>query len=99
LGNEAAKRLEDLAPETEADDQSLEEAFDLEVNPTGELPSSEAAGPVFAELIATRAELKRVETEVNELRDSAEAPGRLRELRRGLSVSAQKLTIAPLPIW
>ena len=63
--------MEDLAPETETDDHSLEEDFDLEVNPTGELPSSEAAGPVFAELIATRAELKRVETEVNELRDSA----------------------------
>ena len=64
--------MEDLAPETETDDdQSLEEDFDLEVQPTGELPSSETAGPVFAELLATRAELKRVETEVTELRDSA----------------------------
>jgi len=53
------------------DDQGLEEDFDLGVHTTGELPSNEAAGPVFAELIATRAELKRVETEVNELRDSA----------------------------
>jgi molecular chaperone GrpE len=63
--------LEDLAPETETDDQSLEEDFDLEVHTTGDLPSSETAGPVFAELLATRAELKRVETEVTELRDSA----------------------------
>ncbi|HXD30709.1 MAG TPA: nucleotide exchange factor GrpE [Pyrinomonadaceae bacterium] len=31
--------------------------------------SSEASGPVFAELIATRAELKRLEAEANDLRD------------------------------
>lgn len=35
-------------------------------NPAG---STEATGPMLAELIATRAELKRVETERNELRD------------------------------
>ena len=36
-----------------------------------ETPGAEAAGPVFAELIATRAELKRVQSEANELRDGA----------------------------
>lgn len=35
----------------------------------GERADNEGSGPVFAELLATRAELKRLETEVNELRD------------------------------
>lgn len=39
------------------------------VKDAGDPADNEAAGPVFAELLATRAELKRLETEVTDLRD------------------------------
>lgn len=61
--------LEDLAPDI--DEQSAAEAGSLGEKSTGELPPFEVAGPVFAELLATRAELKRVQAEANELRDGA----------------------------
>ncbi|MEP6913017.1 MAG: nucleotide exchange factor GrpE [bacterium] len=37
--------------------------------PDASAPSSEAGGPLFAELVATRSELKRVEGEIAELKD------------------------------
>ena len=59
---------------TEVDGDSL-----IDERETGDLPGegmeareradNEGSGPVFAELLATRAELKRLEAEVNELRD------------------------------
>lgn len=42
--------------------------WDTDKDPRGPV-SNEASGPVFAELLATRAELKRMEAEVNDLRD------------------------------
>ena len=57
--------LEDIAQELrELDDEESAKA-------SGEVPAVEAAGPVFAELLATRSELKRVQSEATELRDSA----------------------------
>src|SRR5260221_12347469 len=55
------KDLEDVAVET--DEQGATEGGSLGEKATGELPAFEAAGPVFAELLATRAELKRGEAE------------------------------------
>lgn len=49
-------------------DTSVLEDWDADKD-TSEPSSSEASGPVFAELIATRAELKRLEGEVADLRD------------------------------
>jgi len=63
------KDLKDVAPET--DEQSAAEGGSLGERGTGELPAFESAGPVFAELLATRAELKRVEAESNDLREGA----------------------------
>jgi Molecular chaperone GrpE (heat shock protein) len=66
------------AADTGADEDVSEELLDQEVSssddqsPDGVLlpsTSSEAGGPAVAELVATRAELKRVEAEVNELKD------------------------------
>lgn len=69
LGLEGFKKdLEDGAQET--DEQVAGEGTGLGEKGSGELPTVEAAGPVFAELLATRAELKRVQSEANELRDS-----------------------------
>ena len=62
------KDLEDVAQET--DEQVTGAGGGLGEKGSGELPPVEAAGPVFAELLATRAELKRVQSEGNELRDS-----------------------------
>jgi molecular chaperone GrpE len=42
--------------------------WDVDKGPV-ERTDNEASGPVFAELLATRAELKRMEAEVNDLRD------------------------------
>jgi molecular chaperone GrpE len=55
-------------------EESLEQKMPLsdDQSPDGVLlpsSSSEAGGPAVAELVATRAELKRVEAEVNELKD------------------------------
>src|SRR5437870_2187118 len=61
-----------------ADEDVSEELLNQEMSSTDDqapdgvlLPSSsgEAGGPAVAELVATRAELKRVEAEVNELKD------------------------------
>jgi molecular chaperone GrpE len=54
-----------------AEDPVVEEIdFDSEAgDPEGGFASDEASGPVLAELIASRAELKRVQAEVDELRD------------------------------
>src|SRR6185503_12393085 len=55
----------------EMDEQTAAEGVSPSDKGSGELPPVEAAGPVFAELIATRAELKRVQAEANDLRDAA----------------------------
>lgn len=52
-----------------APDNPQQSAAGQSARPAGD-PGSEATGPVLAELIATRAELKRVETERAELRDA-----------------------------
>jgi len=66
------------AAETSADEDVSEELLNQVMSSTDDqapdgvlLPSSssEAGGPAVAELVATRAELKRVEAEVNELKD------------------------------
>jgi molecular chaperone GrpE len=62
-----AQALED-ALETVADDQESEAGTD-QADRGRSVASDEAAGPVFAELIATRSELKRVQAEVEDLRD------------------------------
>jgi molecular chaperone GrpE len=67
-GEGLEKDLEDVEPET---DEQAERESDSLGRASGELPAVEAAGPVFAELLATRAELKRVQAEANELRDGA----------------------------
>ena len=59
------KDLKDVAPETDEQGDSQGDRA------TGDLPAFEAAGPVFAELLATRAELKRVEAESSDLREGA----------------------------
>lgn len=76
---DSPKRAEhSAAADTSADEVVSEELLDQEMSssddqsPDGVLlpsSSSEAGGPAVAELVATRAELKRVEAEVNELKD------------------------------
>jgi molecular chaperone GrpE len=61
------KDLDDVAQETEV--AALTNDTAEKSVPEG--PAAETAGPVFAELIATRSELKRVQSEANELRDGA----------------------------
>jgi molecular chaperone GrpE len=64
--------LEDVPQDIQdIDEQDAPEGDGLSERASGELPPVETAGPVFAELIATRAELKRVEAEAGELRDGA----------------------------
>src|SRR5438105_1951646 len=65
---------DESAPE-DAQSEMAEEAKSSRL-PTGDLEETarlmagdETAGPVFAELLATRAELKRVQAEVNEWKD------------------------------
>jgi molecular chaperone GrpE len=55
-------------PERDERDTGDLSDWDTDKDPTGRV-SNEASGPVFAELLATRAELKRMEGEVNDLRD------------------------------
>lgn len=45
------------------------DADDLDEVPIEQSASGETGGPLFAELVATRAELKRVETEIADLKD------------------------------
>jgi len=62
--------IEDLSGVTQTDefDTGALSGWDTDKGPR-ERADSEASGPVFAELLATRAELKRMEVEVNDLRD------------------------------
>ena len=81
LGGEAAASeasFDDDADLPKLDQDLAEVGGDLQTDDRekGDLPGdgmeredNEGSGPVFAELLATRAELKRLETEVNELRD------------------------------
>lgn len=68
-GEALEKDLEYVEPEIVIDEESVQENLTLGDKVSGELPVVEAAGPVFAELLATRAELKRVQGEANDLRD------------------------------
>ena len=63
------KDLEDAAQETDEHAAPTVGIAGEKVNAEASVP--EAAGPVFAELLATRAELKRVQAEANELRDGS----------------------------
>ncbi|HEY3042053.1 MAG TPA: nucleotide exchange factor GrpE [Pyrinomonadaceae bacterium] len=54
--------------ELEADDQSIQPS--PQADGSGESGLTPAGGPEVAELVATRAELKRLESEIKELRDS-----------------------------
>ncbi len=71
----ASGSTDDDLPSTESDDDAAvlgadpDEASTATDGPTGELPSL-SGGPELAELVATRAELKRLETEVKELREA-----------------------------
>src|ERR1700730_4669740 len=70
FGEEGFKKdLEDEAQETNGQDEG--EGGSLGEMVSGELPAIEAAGPVFAELLATRAELKRVQAEANDWPEGA----------------------------
>src|SRR5207249_4388476 len=75
-----------------ADEDVSEELLDQEMSSTDDqapdgvlLPSSsgEAGGPAVAELVATRAELKRVEAEVTEPTDDYEPDTVTQEIVRG----------------
>jgi molecular chaperone GrpE len=57
--------LDSQGDDPESDDLLTYEVEDDALGPLGK----EASGPVFAELLATRAELKRLEAEANDLRD------------------------------
>ena len=64
--SEAYSDVEDGVYEIDADNL---DADDLEEVTGEQSASGETAGPVFAELVASRAELKRVETEIADLKD------------------------------
>lgn len=71
----AARNLEPVSEElgNPTGDPTSDEQLDSEIiadqTDRNITPGDEASGPIFAELIATRAELKRVQAEVVELRD------------------------------
>lgn len=67
-GGDVKNVLDDATQETE--EQAAAVAAADEKLPA-DVSATEVAGPVFAELLATRAELKRVEAEAGELRDAA----------------------------
>src|SRR5229473_6153535 len=67
-GEGLRKELEEAAQET--DEQAAERGSGSGEKGSLEAQTGELAGPVFAELLATRAELKRVQSEVSELRDT-----------------------------
>ena len=74
LASGVADAMDDESDLVDAEGASLEDelsnlsGWDPEPEPR-EAVNTEAAGPVFAELIATRAELKRLQAESNDLRD------------------------------
>ena len=59
----------DLESQIEIEDDEPDDLMDEIDNEPLEPVADEASGPVFAELLATRAELKRLEAEVIDLRD------------------------------
>lgn len=61
---------EGLSPNTDATDDQLDGQTDVGLDDPDNLPTGELGGPDTAELIATRAELKRVEAENAELKNS-----------------------------
>ena len=67
-GEGLRKDLEEAAQETA--EQAAERGSGSGEKGSLDAQVGEAAGPVFAELLATRAELKRVQSEVSELRDT-----------------------------
>lgn len=76
LADDDAAQREQLEMEdmTAAEEENYESFDDLRDDVLGNAdpnaaPASEAGGPEVAELVATRAELKRVESEIHDLRD------------------------------
>jgi len=67
---EAEPNLDGVSTQRERDERDTGSlsGWDADKDPR-ERAVNEASGPVFAELLATRAELKRLEAEVNDLRD------------------------------
>src|SRR6266550_4103789 len=67
---EAEPNLDGISTQREKDERDTGSlsGWDADKDPR-ERAGNEASGPVFAELLATRAELKRLEAEVNDLRD------------------------------
>ena len=71
VGIEGEGFKEDLEEEAQETGQEALEVDDADEKAFAEAPGMETAGPVFAELLATRAELKRVQAESTDLRDGA----------------------------
>src|SRR5215813_5095872 len=71
-GEAPSSDTDEVDPELAADDDLVDSNRSWEGDRSQlETPTSETAGPVLAELIATRAELKRLEAEAAEMRDKA----------------------------